>query len=100
MEGEHRMASDADRRELADKVAALVKARFGGDYQSAFRHYDADADGTITRAELKKLLSDAGVGNLLTRSAWAKGIVGELDRNEDDAISWEEFEAVVQGGQG
>jgi len=94
------MATDADRQELADKVAALVKARFGGDYQSAFRHYDADSDGKITKAELKKLLSDAGVGNLVTRSAWAAGIVGELDRNADDAISWDEFEAVVKGGQG
>jgi Ca2+-binding EF-hand superfamily protein len=94
------MATDADRQEVADKVAALVKARFGGDYQSAFRHYDGDSDGKITKAELKKLLSDAGVGNLLTRAAWAGGIVGELDKNDDDAISWDEFEAVVKGGQG
>ena len=41
------MASEQDRQELKDKVAALVQARFGGDYWSAFQHYDGDQDGKI-----------------------------------------------------
>jgi Ca2+-binding EF-hand superfamily protein len=93
------MAGERDRQELKDKVAALVRARFGGDYQSAFRHYDADHDGRITKAELKALLVDAGVGNVFTRPAWAGGIIEELDRDDDASISWAEFEAVVRSGK-
>ena len=43
------------------------------------------------------MLEDAGVGSWLTRGAWADGIIGELDKNKDKSISWEEFEALLQG---
>jgi len=92
------VASEQDRQELKDKVAALVHDRFGGDYRSAFRHYDGDQDGKITKAELKTLLSDAGVGNTFTRSAWAGGIIGELDRDDDACVSWDEFESALAAG--
>ena len=45
------MASEANRRELEDKVAALVAARLGGDYRAALGHYDADGDGLISWPE-------------------------------------------------
>ena len=68
------MANREHRRELADKVTALVRGRFGGDYPAAFRHYDVDGDGVIDKAGLKALLADAGIGNALTRWAWATGL--------------------------
>ena len=34
------MASEQNKQELRDKLAALVAARFGGDYRVAFGHYD------------------------------------------------------------
>ena len=91
------MASVENKRELEEKVTALVKSRFGGDYRAAFGHYDADGDGAISKAELKALLKDAGIGSGLTRWAWAKGIMGEVDTNADGGISWAEFEAVFAG---
>jgi Ca2+-binding EF-hand superfamily protein len=93
------MASREQRQELDDKVTALVRGRFGGDYPAAFRHYDADGDGVIDRAELKTLLVDAGIGNALTRWAWAKGILTALDADGDGGISWAEFQAVAKGGK-
>jgi Ca2+-binding EF-hand superfamily protein len=99
-EGGFPVASEQDRQELKDKVAALVRARFGGDYQSAFRHYDADHDGKITKGELKTLLVDAGVGNVFTRPAWAGGIIEELDRDDDACVSWDEFDAAFVAGRG
>jgi Ca2+-binding EF-hand superfamily protein len=93
------MASEQQRQELADKVSALVNARFGGDYQRAFQHYDANGDGKLARDELKALLADAGVGNVLTRAAWAGGVIAELDTDGDGRISWSELEAVSRGGQ-
>jgi Ca2+-binding EF-hand superfamily protein len=93
------MATEQEKQFLADKVSALVKARFGGDYQRAFEHYDANGDGKVGKDELKALLADAGVGNVFTRSAWAGGIIAELDTDGDGRISWSEFEAVSRGRQ-
>lgn len=92
------MASEEQRRELDEKVTALVRGRFGGDAQAAFRHYDADGDGGINQAELKTLLADAGIGNGLTRWAWADGIMDAVDTDRDGHISWAEFQAVFPGG--
>jgi Ca2+-binding EF-hand superfamily protein len=93
------MASEERRRELDDKLTALVGTRFGGDYRAAFTHYDANGDGAIGKDELKALLSDAGIGSGLTRWAWAKGIMEAVDTNADGGISRAEFEAVFQSGQ-
>jgi Ca2+-binding EF-hand superfamily protein len=93
------MASVENKRELEEKVTALVKSRFGGDYRAAFGHYDADGDGAISKAELKALLKDAGIGSGLTRWAWAEGVIDELDADGDGHISWAEFDAVFEGGR-
>ena len=93
------MADDDKKQEVDDKVTALVRSRFGGDYKAAFAHYDADGNGVIDKDELKALLSDAGIGSGLTRWAWAKGIMGAVDADGDGAISWVEFETVFQGGK-
>ena len=91
------MANADQRQELDDKVTSLVKSRFGGDYRAAFAHYDADSSGTIDADELKTLLADAGIGNSLTRWAWVRGIMGEIDTDGDGGISWAEFDAVFEG---
>ena len=91
------MAFEAQRKELKEKVAALVTARFGGDYEAAFAHYDADADGGIGSPELKVLLADAGVGNVFTGWAWAAGVVEAMDADKDRRVTWEEFVAALEG---
>ena len=91
------MANEEKRQEIDEKVTALVKTRFGGDYRAAFAHYDTDGNGTIDKDELKALLSDAGIGSGFTRWARAKGIMGAVDTNADGGISWAEFEAVFRG---
>lgn len=91
------MATEGQKRELSEKVARLMKERFGGDYGKAFAHYDADGNGRIDRAELGRLLEDAGIGNWMTRGMWASGIVAALDADKDGTISGPEFEAVLNG---
>jgi Ca2+-binding EF-hand superfamily protein len=65
------------------------------DYHKAFQHYDNRKEGKMSKAELAELLKDAGVGNWLTRSAWADGIISELDTDKDGSISAAELEAVL-----
>jgi Ca2+-binding EF-hand superfamily protein len=89
------MATEAQKKELTDKVTRLLAERFGGDYHKAFAHYDGNGDGRIDKEELGSLLSDAGIGNWLTRGAWADGIIAVLDANKDGTISGPEFEAVL-----
>ena len=93
------MATAEQRQELDHKVTALVRARFGGDYRAAFTHYDADGDEVISKSELRTLLSDAGIGNGLTRWAWANGIMEAVDKDGDGHISRAEFDAVFEGGK-
>jgi Ca2+-binding EF-hand superfamily protein len=80
-----------------EKVTSLVKTRFGGDYRAAFAHYDTDHSGMIDANELKTLLYDAEIGNGLTRWAWVREIIKELDTDKDGGITWAEFEAVFEG---
>jgi hypothetical protein len=87
---------DDNARELKQKVSALVERRFAGDYKRAFEHYDADADGGLNKDEIKALLSDAGIGNGLTRGAWVSGILKKLDSNGDAKIEWSEFASVAR----
>ena len=87
---------DENVKELKKKVNALVTTRFGGDYKKAFDAYDGDGDGKMTKDEIKRLLADAGVGNGLTRGAWADGILKKLDMNHDSGVQWCEFESVFK----
>jgi len=94
------VASAQNKQELRDKVAALVAARFAGDYRATFGHYDTDRDGAISTDELKALLADAGVGSRLTRWLRAAGIMKELDADTDGLISWPEFAAGFERQKG
>lgn len=91
------LPSDDQKRELKDKAEALIRDKFAGDPQAAFRAY-ADGAGLINRTALKNLLRDAGVGNALTRGAWADGILEAVDADRDRKVSWGEFVSVYEEG--
>jgi hypothetical protein len=87
--------------ELVTKISALVQRDFHGNTQAAFNHY-AGADHQVSRSELLELLSDAGIGNVFTRGAWASGIMDRLDKaphgDGNGKISWTEFNNVIGVG--
>lgn len=85
------------KKELVTKVRHLVDLRHGGDFNSAFRHYanSHSADAKVNRGELIQLLTDAGIGNSLTRGRWASGVMEEIDTDGDDKISASEFAGAI-----
>jgi len=88
----------AEEEELKNKICQLVKEKFEGDYRKGFAHYDK-ADGEdckIGSSALDQLLTDANVGNWLTRSMWVDGVMKAIDKDKDGAISWEEFESILE----
>lgn len=89
------MPSDEQKQELKDKIGTLIRDRFAGDSNAAFRTY-ADGAGLIDRTSLKNMLADAGVGNQFTRGAWADGILEAVDSDRDRKISWPEFVSVYE----
>lgn len=86
-----------EQEELVEKLEALMKKKYGAtseeNMKKLFLAYDANNDGKIDKNELMTLLKDADVGNSFTRGAWVKGIIEQLDKNADKAISWDEFKA-------
>eukprot|EP00324_Dicrateria_rotunda_P005354 CAMPEP_0206157944 /NCGR_PEP_ID=MMETSP1474-20131121/4382_1 /ASSEMBLY_ACC=CAM_ASM_001110 /TAXON_ID=97495 /ORGANISM="Imantonia sp., Strain RCC918" /LENGTH=152 /DNA_ID=CAMNT_0053557765 /DNA_START=37 /DNA_END=495 /DNA_ORIENTATION=+ len=57
--------------------------------QKAFDEYDITRDGTIDQEELKGALIKSGARNVT--DAVAKALLKQIDRNNDQLISFEEF---------
>lgn len=62
--------------------------------QGAFRMFDADGDGTVSKEELKLVF---GGGHVSQRGeqVWDE-IMAEVDKNNDGVISYDEFENAMK----
>jgi hypothetical protein len=90
---------DANTQELVTKVSALCQQRYGAvnptTMHKLFNDY-ANSKGLVDANGLDRLLSDAGVGNLLTRGLWAGGVMNYFDKpnaagQRVGGISWDAF---------
>jgi hypothetical protein len=90
---------DANTQELITKVSALCQQRYGAvnptTMHKLFNDY-ANSKGLVDANGLDRLLSDAGVGNLLTRGLWSDGIMKHFDPPNSagqrvGGISWDAF---------
>ncbi len=88
----------AEEEELKIKIRQLVKEKFDGEFRKGFDHYDKidGEDSKIGSSALEQLLGDAKVGNFLTRKLWVEGVLRVLDKDKDGAISWDEFESILE----
>ena len=66
----------------------------GNNLQAAFRMFDADGDGTVSKDELKQVF---GGGHVSQRGeqVWDE-IMNEVDKNNDGVISYDEFENAMK----
>lgn len=65
---------------------------------SAFRVFDRNGDGQISQAELKIVLANDQVNDVLGAEG-VKKLLGEIDTDGDGQISFSEFMEMMQGGQ-
>ncbi|MBA3818814.1 MAG: EF-hand domain-containing protein [Deltaproteobacteria bacterium] len=88
-----------EQQQLVTAIGNYLEKNFNDRSRSGMRllfdRYDADHDGKIDKAELRRLLEDLEIGNAFTRSAWVRGIMEQLDANADKSISWDEFQDVA-----
>lgn len=89
-----------NRKKLIEAVTALVEDQHGGDWRKCFDKYDTDRDGRINADEVHQLLAEAGIGNWWTRENWVKGVMKAMDTSADGKISWVEFLAQFENGNG
>ncbi len=94
------MMSERGRRELREKVAALVGARFGGSFDAALRHYGRHPDGRAGWDGVTALLADAGAGNWATRAAWSAEVLLDLDPDLDGRVGPAALAAYGRAGTG
>ncbi len=88
----------AQEEELTKKIRQLVKEKFNDNFRKGFDHYDKidGEDSKIGSSALEQLLADAKVGNFLTRKLWVEGVLKVLDKDQDGAISWNEFASILE----
>lgn len=89
---------DAQAQEVITKVKQLVATKFKGDYMAAFKAYDLDGNQKLGHKDIGKLLEDAGVGNWITRGVWATGIISQIDKDKDGAVSIPELMVAFMEG--
>jgi calcium-dependent protein kinase len=63
---------------------------------TAFRVFDVNGDGKITPSELRMVLSDGGVNNMVNAQA-AADVLREVDKNGDGVIDFQEFMGMMRG---
>merc|ERR1719214_457768 len=64
---------------------------------TAFRTFDIDGDGKITQDEIRAVLNDDNVSNVMGVQAIAE-MMKELDKNGDGEIDFDEFMAMMKAG--
>lgn len=93
----------SNERELARKIEALLMRKYGSTSSATmrmmFNEYDTSRDGKIGRQELERLLSDARVGNTITRGMWVSGVIEKMDGDGDGQITWQEYERAIEAAK-
>jgi len=81
------------KEDILSKIRILVTNHFETP-EKAFHFFDGDKDGKLKKAEIKKLLKEAEISGFLTGIV-ANELLKGYDKDNDDAISWEEFKVAI-----
>ena len=77
--------------------AALNKTKLlsENNLHAAFKFFDLDGNGVITKDELSEVFTK---GNANLNDKLCEAMIGEIDKNKDKSISFEEFKQMMQNG--
>eukprot|EP00931_Biecheleriopsis_adriatica_P119063 TRINITY_DN94348_c0_g1_i2.p1 TRINITY_DN94348_c0_g1~~TRINITY_DN94348_c0_g1_i2.p1 ORF type:complete len:557 (-),score=117.36 TRINITY_DN94348_c0_g1_i2:37-1707(-) len=87
---------------FTDFLAATLDSRScqqDGACRAAFRIFDRDGDGYVTRAELENILSSTSRQSRRLQPEVIASMLAEADQNRDGMVDYEEFKAFVGRGR-
>lgn len=87
------MASKKEKK-ILNKIRILLTQHFEKP-EDAFKFFDKNEDGALSKGEVKSLLKQAEVGGFI-RGLVAGKLMEKFDQSEDDKIIWSEFKEAVK----
>lgn len=83
----------ASKKQILNKVKILLSQSFEKP-EDAFKFFDGDGDGKLSKKELKTLIKSSKVSGFISGIA-AKKMISGLDKNGDKKLDWKEFKKAV-----
>ncbi len=81
------------KEDILSKIRILVTNHFETP-EKAFHFFDEDKNGKLKKSEIKELLKEAEVNGFLTGIVASELLKG-YDKDNDEAISWKEFQVAI-----
>lgn len=78
---------------ILNKIQILITNHFNTP-EEAFKFFDKDSDGKLTKNEIVLLLKEAEISGFIRGLVSSKLIEG-YDKDADGLINWEEFKAAI-----
>ncbi len=83
----------ASKKEILKKIRILITQKFDSP-EEAFKFFDKDKDGFLTKKELKALVKEADVNRFISGTVAAK-MIEALDEDKNKKFNWKEFKSSV-----
>ena len=86
------------RQENQEFVAMMqlgeVETDFTKEINEAFKFFDKDSDGKLSKKEIVKLLKEAEISGFI-RGIVARKLIEGYDASGDEYVDWDEFKAAI-----
>ena len=79
--------------DILKKIQILITNHFKTP-EEAFRFFDENGDGKLSKSEIKNLLKEAEISGFIRGVVSSKLIEG-YDKDGDDSINWKEFQTAI-----
>jgi Ca2+-binding EF-hand superfamily protein len=83
----------ATKDSILSKIQILITKYFNSP-EEAFKFFDKDSDGKLSRPEIVKLLKEAEISGFI-RGIVSRKLIEGYDDSGDDYVDWEEFKNAI-----
>ncbi|APY00577.1 EF hand domain-containing protein [Lacinutrix venerupis] len=81
------------KEDILKKIEILITNHFRTP-EEAFNFFDDNGDQKLSKSEIKDLLQEAKISGFI-RGIVASKLIEGYDKNDDQLISWEEFQTAI-----